>query len=136
VAQFNLGAWALDQELKLGGARAAGLVSLGVVIHRPQDDAIRTLAREYRCHPEALRVNDAALSWTLRAGIEYIKSRGSTDPQQAILVCLGDQPLLRLDVIRALVEMWHRAGRSPPARIVTHPASRHRPGGPQPWHSP
>lgn len=111
--------------LRLGGARAAGLVSLTVVMHRPEDDAIRDLARLYHAHPEPVRVNDAELSWSLRSGIEYIKSRGSTDPQQAVLICLGDQPLLRLDVIRAVVELWQQGG-----ALAARPSYRDAPGEP------
>lgn len=96
--------------LKLGGARAAGLLGATVVVHRPGDDAVRALAGEYRCHAEAMRVNDGDLSMSLRTGIDSIKSRGSADSQQAILICLGDQPMIRLDVIKALIETWARGG--------------------------
>lgn len=111
--------------LKLGGARAAGLVSLTFVVHRPEDDAIRNLAIEYRCHAEALRVADGELSYTLRTGIEAIRTRGSTDPDQALLVCHGDQPMLRLDVIRALVDVWKQGS----AKAV-RPSYRDTPGEP------
>ncbi len=111
--------------LKLGGARAAGLIGLTVVVHRPADDAIRTLAAEYRAHAEPLRVNDGELSWTLRTGIEYLTSRGSTDTRQALLVCLGDQPMLRVDVIRALVEAWSKGG-----ALAARPSYRDAPGEP------
>lgn len=96
--------------LKLGGARAAGLIGATVVVHRPGDEAVRALAAEYRCHAEAMRVNDGDLSMSIRTGLDSLKSRGSADSQQAVLVCLGDQPMLRLDVIKALIETWSRGG--------------------------
>jgi CTP:molybdopterin cytidylyltransferase MocA len=96
--------------LKLGGARAAGLIGPTIVVHRPGDERIRALAAEYRCHAEEMRVEDGDLSMTIRTGIESAKHRNSADPQQAILVCLGDQPMIRLDVIKALVETWSRGG--------------------------
>lgn len=111
--------------LKLGGARAAGLIALTVVVHRPTDDAVRNLASEYRAHPEALRVTDGDLSYSLRTGIEAIKSRGSIDAQQALLICLADQPLLRLDVIKALVESWAHGG-----GMALRPSYRDAPGEP------
>ena len=111
--------------LKLGGARAAGLLGPSVVVHRPEDDAIRALAGQYRCHAEAMRSSDGDLSLSLRTGIEYIKTRGSSDSQQAILICLGDQPLIRLDVIKAMVETWARIG-----AVAVRPAYRDAPDQP------
>jgi molybdenum cofactor cytidylyltransferase len=96
--------------LKLGGARAAGLLGATIVVHRQGDDAVRALAAEYRCHAEEMRVADGDLSLSLRTGIDSVRSRGSADPQQAVLICLGDQPLLRLDVIKAMIEAWARTG--------------------------
>ncbi|HEU5218812.1 MAG TPA: NTP transferase domain-containing protein [Gemmatimonadales bacterium] len=111
--------------LKLGGARAAGLLGPTIVVHRPEDDAVRALAGEYRCHAEAMRVNDGDLSLTLRTGIESIKGRVSSDTQQAILICLADQPMLRLDVIKAMVETWARIG-----AVAVRPAYRDAPDEP------
>jgi CTP:molybdopterin cytidylyltransferase MocA len=96
--------------LKLGGARAAGLIGRTIVVHRPDDDRIRAIAGEYRCHAEALRAGDGDLAMTIRAGIDSAKNRGSTDPQQALLICLADQPMIRLDVIKAVVEAWSHNG--------------------------
>ncbi len=98
--------------LKLGGARAAGLIGPTIVVHRPGDERIRAIAAEYRCHAEEMRVADGDLSMTIRTGIDCAKSRGSADSQQAILVCLGDQPMIRLDVIKAVIEAWSRGGAS------------------------
>lgn len=111
--------------LKLGGARAAGLLGPTVVVHRPEDDKIRALAAEYRCHAEAMRANVGDLSLTLRTGIDYLKTRGSADSQQAILICLGDQPMIRLDVIKAMVETWARIG-----AVAVRPAYRDEPDHP------
>jgi len=111
--------------LKLGGARAAGLLGATVVVHRPGDDAVRALAGEYRCHAEAMRADDGDLSLSLRTGIESVKSRGSSDSQQAILICLGDQPMLRLDVIKAMIETWARIG-----AVAVRPTYRDAPDQP------
>ena len=109
----------------LGGARAAGVVAGTIVVHRPEDEAIRMLADEYLAHPVEARVTDGDLAWSLRAGIDAITGRGFEREEEAILICLGDQPLLRLDVIRALVESWSRSG----TRAV-RPSYRDAPGEP------
>lgn len=112
----------------LAAARAAGLVTETIVVHRPEDDAIRALAIEHRCLPAALRNPEGTLSDSLRAGVAAIEARGSRRERGAILVCLGDQPLLRLDVIRALVETWKA---SPvPALRPSYRADPGRPGHP------
>ena len=111
--------------LKLGGARAAGLLGPTVVVHRPGDDGVRALAAEYRCHAEEMRVRDSDLSHTIRTGIDHIKSRGSSSSQQAILICMGDQPMIRLDVIKAMVETWARIG-----AVAVRPTYRETPDQP------
>lgn len=110
--------------LKLGGARAAGLLVNTIVMHRPEDEAIRALAGEYRAYPIALRSDNGELSDTLRAGIEAISEREKRQEALALLICLGDQPLLRLEVIRALIESWKAGNRA------VRPAYRDSPGEP------
>ena len=95
------------------------------MVHRPEDEAVRELAAEYRCHPIATRVSDGDLSWSLRTGIEALVGRGSPRENEAVLICLADQPLLRLDVIRALVESWSRSGLK-----AVRPDYRESPGEP------
>jgi CTP:molybdopterin cytidylyltransferase MocA len=92
--------------VKLGGARAAGLLVNTIVMHRPDDETVRALAADYRAYPVATRSSDGALSDTLRAGIEVIAGRESGHDSTALLICLGDQPLLRIEVIRALIDGW------------------------------
>ncbi len=111
--------------VRLGGARAAGLLAGVLVLHREGDDAIRTLAGEYRCTPLAVRDPDGELAHTLRVGFEFLSARGSRHDAEAALICPGDQPLLRLDVIRALVDSWSRNG-VPAIR----PSYRDDPGAP------
>lgn len=110
--------------LTLGGARSAGLVVNTVVVHRPDDEAIRALALEYRAYPVATRPSASVLSDSLRAGIEVIRGRAPRNDRCAVLICLGDQPRLRLDVIKALVEGWRRS------RTAWRPAYRDSPGEP------
>ena len=111
--------------LKLSGARAAGLLVGIVVVHRPDDDAIRNLALEYRGYPVAVRDPMGELSLSIRTGIEAIEQRGPARQREALLVCHGDQPLLRLDVIQALADAWARGG-----AVAARPAYRDTPGEP------
>ena len=95
--------------LRLGGARAGGLLGTVVVVHRESDEAIRTLTREYRAHAVSVP-SQAELSDSLRAGIGAVASRSDGAEPTALLICLGDQPLIRLEVIEALVDAWRGAG--------------------------
>ena len=110
--------------VKLGGARAAGLLVNTIVVHRPDDDAIRELAAEYRAYPVATRSAEGELSDTLRIGIEALTARERGDHRAALLICLGDQPLLRLDVISALIDSWKSGA------TAIRPAYRDSPGEP------
>jgi len=118
--------------VKLGGARAAGLIVNTIVVHRPDDEAIRSLAAEYRAYPVATRDPDGELSHSLRTGIEAIGNRNSAHDQSAIVICLGDQPLLRLDVIRTLVDAWSRGGGGAGGggAMAVRPSYRDSPGEP------
>ncbi len=111
--------------LKLNGARAAGLLAGIVVVHRPDDDAIRSLAQEYRGYPVAVRDPKGELSLSLRTGIDAIVQRGPAQQREALLICHGDQPLLRLDVIHAVVDAWAHGG-----AVAARPAYRETPGEP------
>lgn len=111
--------------LRLGSARAAGLVAGTVVVHREDEETIRVLATEYRCTPVAVRDPDGELSLSLRTGLDALTDRGSRVDREAALICLGDQPLLRLDVIRAVIETWDRN-----AFPIVRPAYRDEPGRP------
>ena len=111
--------------LKLNGARAAGLLAGIVVVHRPNDEAIRGLTVEYRGYPVAVRDPLGELSLSIRTGIDAIVQRGAAQQREALLICHGDQPLLRLDVIQALADAWGRGG-----AVAVRPAYRDAPGEP------
>lgn len=57
---------------------------------------------------------DAAegMSTSLRRGLAALAAPGVTPPAGAALVVLADQPHLRLEVLRALVDDWRRRGGS------------------------
>lgn len=109
----------------LGAGRAAGLLLDTIVVHRPDDEAVRSLAIDYHSYPVATRGSGGELSDSLRAGIEMIRGREAGMEPTALLICLGDQPLIRLEVIRTLIEAW-RGGGAPAVR----PSYRDAPGEP------
>lgn len=111
--------------LKLNGARAAGLLASVIVVHRPDDDAVRGLALEYRGYPVAVRDPQGEFSLSLRTGIEAITQRGPSQQREALLICHGDQPLIRLDVIHAVIDAWAHGG-----AVAARPAYRDTPGEP------
>ena len=86
-------------------ARAAGVVADARVVVAADDDAVAALAREAGA---ATVVNDAperGLSSSLRCGLAALGPDAG-----AAVVLLGDQPLVRPDVVAALVAAW-RDGR-------------------------
>jgi CTP:molybdopterin cytidylyltransferase MocA len=94
-----------------------------IVVHRPDDDAIRELAAQYRAYPVAMRSGEGELSDTLRTGIEVLSARDRGEAR-AVLICMGDQPLLRLDVMNALLDGWKSGA------VAVRPAYRDAPGEP------
>jgi CTP:molybdopterin cytidylyltransferase MocA len=111
--------------IKLMGAKAAGLLAGVMVVHRADDEAVRDLVREYRAYPVPTRNTEGELSESLRTGIEALMARGPAPDREAVLVCHGDQPLLRLDVIHAVVDPWAHGG-----ALAVRPEYRDAPGEP------
>lgn len=89
----------------LASARLAGLIDRTFIVHRPEDRAIADLAAKYLAWPIETR-GDGDLSDSLRTGVTEIRSLDSGRHRSGILICLGDQPLLRLEVIRSLALEW------------------------------
>jgi molybdenum cofactor cytidylyltransferase len=96
-----------------------------VVVHRPSDEAVRTLAAEYRAYAVPNRSDESSFADSLRTGIELIASREAGHDATALLICLGDQPLLRLEVLQALIFAWRDGG-----SLAVRPAYRDSPGEP------
>ncbi len=108
----------------LSGARIAGLVNRTFVVHREADSAIQELAARYLAWPVPLRDQTASFSDSIRTGVAEIRSLDSGREPSALLICLGDQPLLRLEVVRALFHVWKGGVR------VVRPMYRGDPGVP------
>jgi len=86
-------------------ARAAGVVADARVVVAAGDDAVAALAREAGTTTVVNDAPERGLSSSLRCGLAAL----GPDTGAAV-VLLGDQPLVRLDVLAALVAAW-RDGR-------------------------
>lgn len=101
-----------------------GLLAGGGVVHRPGSAELRSLARNAGLDAvENARANDG-LAGSLRIGLATAAAHAA----HAILVVPGDQPQVRLEVIRLLVVAWQR-GAGPALRPRYH-GDPERPGHP------
>lgn len=102
----------------IDSAIRAGTLSHGVAVVAAGDDAIRQLV--VNCGFEAASNDDPAggISGSIRCGLEALLPDPSIG---AALIVLGDQPLLRLEVVIALVDRWHQMGKSARPRYAETP---------------
>lgn len=84
----------------VGRARGAGLLAEARIVVAPGDDAVAALARDAGVAPVVNEAPDRGLASSLRCGLAAL-------PTGAAIVLLGDQPLVRLDVLAVLVAAWH-----------------------------
>ena len=90
-------------------ARKRGLLDGGHVVVAADDERALTLALAAGL---ATVINDApelGLSRSLRLGLAALEAR-TIEEAGAALVFLGDQPLVRADVVEALVAAWQQGG--------------------------
>ena len=108
----------------LGEAREAGLIEAGVVVHRPEDLVSRTLAEAAGLRPIANPRPATGMAHSLRLGLAALAPDNALD---WAMIVLGDQPLLRLEVIEALA-----AAARPPMDLVrpVYQATPSAPGHP------
>jgi molybdenum cofactor cytidylyltransferase len=78
-----------------------GLTRQAFAVVGPGDAAIAALAREAGLHPEVNQHPDDGLSGSLRLGVSAL----APDIDGA-LVLLGDQPLVRIEVLESLAAAW------------------------------
>jgi len=108
----------------VGGAQRRGLVDGGHVVIAANDATGLTLAAAGGLNTLINEAPDLGLSHSLRLGVEALESQ-TTEETGAVLVFLGDQPLVRLDVVEALVAAW-RQGLGP----ILRPRYEARPDAP------
>jgi CTP:molybdopterin cytidylyltransferase MocA len=111
-----------------------GLLSGGVAVLAANDAGSLELVRATRLEPLINGTPEAGLARSLRLGIALLERETRI---QAAMVFLGDQPLVRLDVIGRLISVW-RAESAPIVR-PRYAARPEMPGHPvlisrQIWH--
>lgn len=98
----------------VGGARRRGLIDGGHVVVGADDEPAMTLAAAGGLDTVINDAPERGLSHSVRLGVAVVESQ-TTEETGAVLIFLGDQPLVRLDVVETLVAAW-RQGRGPIVR--------------------
>jgi molybdenum cofactor cytidylyltransferase len=91
----------------IAAARERGLIQGGYAVIPGDDGASSGLIREMKLEAILNRAPERGLSFSLRLGLAALAGVGG--PAGA-LILLGDQPLVRLDVVEALISAWHAGG--------------------------
>jgi molybdenum cofactor cytidylyltransferase len=100
-----------------GRARVSGLLSTLVGVVAPGDQAVTALVLASGAVAVTNETPQRGLSSSLRCGLAALRDA------DAALVLLGDQPLVRLDVVAVLVAAWHeRLGTLIRPRYAASPA--------------
>ena len=86
-------------------ARDEGLLTVGVVVHRPDDTDTPRMAREHGLEPHINTRPAHGMASSLRLGLNALSSE-RWQPLEGALVVMGDQPLLRHDVIEQLIRAF------------------------------
>jgi len=111
-------------------ARKRGLLDGGHIVVAADDERALTLAR---ARGLGTVINDApelGLSHSVRLGLAALEA-GTIEQSGAALVFLADQPLVRIDVVKALVAAWRvPAGRGSPIIRPRYEAHPDAPGHP------
>lgn len=106
-------------------ARAAGVIENALVVHQEGDDGVAALVAESRCLSQVAPARPAGLGISVRLGLRRLAASTLEPRAEAVVICLGDQPLLRLPVIVALVSRWRQS----PAWVI-RPSYREQPDVP------
>lgn len=107
---------------RVAEACAQSMLARGFVVHGPQQAPVASLIHRARLTPVLNRKPEGGIGGSLAAGLA---AAGDAD---AALIFLGDQPLVRLDVMRAVL----RAGPDSPRSVIRpyYGESRGGPGHP------
>jgi molybdenum cofactor cytidylyltransferase len=90
----------------VAAAGERGLIDAGRVVIAADDDASLELVREMKLEPVPNSVPELGLSHSLQLGLEALRDTEA----EAALILLGDQPLVRIEVVEALIASWHSGG--------------------------
>jgi CTP:molybdopterin cytidylyltransferase MocA len=106
-------------------AREAGLLGPCWAVTAAGDDAIASLARWAGLTVVPNDQPEEGLSRSIRLGLSAVAGSPGAPDVGAVLLLLGDQPLVRVETMRRLIEAW-RSGGSP----VVRPRYLDTPDGP------
>src|SRR3954447_11644475 len=107
-------------------ARALGAVLLdsGWVVVAADDRAARLLVERAGLAPIANQSPEMGISHSIRLGLEAAEANQTLD---ALLLLLGDQPLVEVETMRRLIGSWSKGG-----GLVVRPRYRDQPDTPGP----
>jgi CTP:molybdopterin cytidylyltransferase MocA len=88
-------------------ARERGLIDTGHVVVPAGDEASRELVMSLRLEPVTNTAPERGLSYSLQLGLTALENAGEP---AAALILLGDQPLVRLEVLERIISAWHAGG--------------------------
>ncbi len=88
-------------------ARERRLIDAGHVVVAADDEASRELVRSMKLNPVPNSTPERGLSYSLQLGLAALEYAGTP---AAALILLGDQPLVRLEVVETIVEAWYAGG--------------------------
>ena len=90
---------------RVAAARDDGILTGAVVVHRPDDLETPRLARERGLEPQLNPRPANGMASSLRVGLTALIAE-RWQPLEGAMVVLGDQPLLRGEVVEALVKAF------------------------------
>ena len=91
----------------IAAARDRGLIDGGYAVIPADDEAISRLVRDTKLAPILNSAPERGLSFSLQLGLDALAAAGVP---AAALIFLADQPLVRLNVVEALISAWHAGG--------------------------
>lgn len=90
----------------VAAAGERGLIAGGRVVIAADDDASLELVREMKLEPVSNSAPELGLSHSLQLGLDALRDTEA----EAALILLGDQPLVRIEVVESLISSWHSGG--------------------------
>lgn len=90
---------------RVAAARDAHLLTGAIVVHRPDDLETPRMTRELGLEPQLNPRPANGMASSLRIGLTALAS-GRWQPLEGAMVVLGDQPMLRHQVVEALVQAF------------------------------
>ena len=92
----------------VAAARDGGLLAAGVVVHRPDDIDTPRMASAHGLEPHINTRPSNGMASSLRLGLNALGA-DRWQPLDGALIVMGDQPLLRRDVIESLVAAFRKS---------------------------